>query len=108
MHKCTARAAGGTMNLLNCGPATVCSRSRNDDDISGPILFLVCCGSRYMSQFLQYAPFAAILSRTPFAVRWGLPAKCVTVPRAPAQRRSLYASKFKTVTLGNEPIRGNP
>src|ERR1700729_907558 len=49
MHKCTARAAGGTINRLKPGPATVLSRSRNEDDISGPVLFLVCCGARYIT-----------------------------------------------------------
>src|SRR5580698_9259948 len=35
MQRCTARAAGGTINRLNPTPAIVFSRSKNDD-ISGP------------------------------------------------------------------------
>src|SRR5579871_2613227 len=43
MHRCTARAAGGTMKRLNPGPAMVFSRSKND--IDGPSSFVMICVS---------------------------------------------------------------
>ena len=44
MQRCTAKAAGGTRKRLKPGPATVLSRSKNEDDISGPFLFVVVAG----------------------------------------------------------------
>src|SRR5258707_6436483 len=49
MERCTARAAGGTKKRLKPGPAMVLSRSKNDD-ITSPVLFMVCCGAKYICQ----------------------------------------------------------
>src|SRR5262245_36418084 len=38
MHKCTHSAAGGTIQRLYPGLATVCSRSRNDNNAIGRFL----------------------------------------------------------------------
>src|ERR1700722_3205519 len=41
IERCTARAAGGTKNRLKPGGATVLSRSRNEDVMGSPALFVV-------------------------------------------------------------------
>src|SRR5580692_626801 len=108
MQRCTARAAGGTINRLKPGPATVFSRSRNDD-IRGPILlYALLRGEIYVLRDPQYAPFPTILSpfafagRRPCMRRGSHSAAREGVPCAPR------AQKLKTVTLGNEPSEGNP
>src|SRR6266478_433953 len=68
MHRCTARAAGGTRNRLKSGPATVFSRARNVDDIRGPV-FLGLLRGGITLWFRQYAVFAATLSPSAFAGR---------------------------------------
>src|SRR5580692_4477325 len=108
MQRCTARAAGGTMNRLKPGPATVFSRSKNDD-ISGPIpLFALLRGEIYVLRDNQYAPFPTILSPFPFAGRRPCMRLGSQSAYAQAALRALRAQKLKTVTLGNEPLGGNP
>src|ERR1700684_1108211 len=104
MQRCTARAAGGTMNRLKPGPATVFSRSKNDD-ISGPILlYALLRGEIYVLRDSQYAPFPTTLSPCPFAgrrPRMRLGSHSAHAQGAPCAPR---AQKLKTVTLGNEPV----
>src|SRR5882757_679987 len=107
MHRCTARAAGGTRNRLKPGPATVFSRARNVDDISGPVLFWGLLRGGITLLVRQYALFPAILSPSMFAgrlthVNW------VTLAPRRGIRRIFQCRSFKTVTLDNERIRGNP
>src|SRR5271168_5413987 len=102
MHRCTARAAGGTMNRLKPGPATVFSRSKNDD-ISGPILlYALLRGEIYVLRDPQYAPFSTILSPSAFAGR----RPCMRLGSHSAAAQGVTcaprAQKLKTVTLRNE------
>src|ERR1700733_7206531 len=108
MQRGTARAAGGTINRLKPGPATVFSRSKNDD-ISGPILlYALLRGEIYVLRDTQYAPFPTILS--PFAFAERRPRMRLGSHSADSRgaSRASRAQKLKTVTLGNEPVGGNP
>src|ERR1700730_1776312 len=107
MQRCTARAAGGTINRLKPGPATVFSRSRNEDDISGQILFFGCarqdiCGAA------QYALFPAPLSPPAFA-GWPINVRIGSHSLGGLRvARGSLLEKLKTVTLGNGRKPGNP
>src|SRR5580700_4959712 len=108
MHRCTARAAGGTINRLKPGPATVFSRSKNDD-ISGPfLLYALLRGEIYVLRDPQYAPFPTILSSFAFAGRRPALRPGSHSAVLGAALDGLRAQKLKTVTLDDEPLRGNP
>src|ERR1700690_1796776 len=107
MHKCTARAAGGTINRSKPGPATVFWRSKNEDDIRALSYFLVCCGARYIRCAICSLPRDLV---TP-DVRSAGQSLCDVdhtraVPVCAAQ--APVFQKFKTVTSGNARRRANP
>jgi hypothetical protein len=102
MHKCTAKAAGGTWNRLNPGGATVLSRAKKPVLIKAyPYVFVYLRGDK-----LQYAPThcnchyccslhgAAAAANYVTFILWIV--------------RGAQVEKCKTVTLSNACIAGNP
>src|SRR5580704_1350115 len=108
MQRCTARAAGGTINRLKPGPATVFSRSKTDDITSPILLYGLLRGEIYVSSQGQYAPFPAILSLFAFAGRRSGLRLGSHSAGALARLHPLSTQILKTVTFGNERMGGNP
>ena len=97
------------MKRLKSGTGNGVFTVKKRDDINGPVpSYCLLRGEIYELRLRQYAPFAVILSPSPFAgrridMRIGSHSTGSWV-----QARYPHLRKLKTVTSGNEPMRGNP